>query len=154
MTLDDYLRVGETIVLGEHRFEPAEIKRFAAKYDPQPFHLDDEAARRSVLGGLCASGWHTAAMWMKLNIAAGAAPAPWAGDGPAPEFGPSPGFRDLRWLRPVMAGDTITYARRVTGHRALASRPGFRLAEVVATAHNQRGEPVLTFTSTVLLRAN
>ena len=67
MTLDEFFGIGVTVTLGSHTFEPEAIKAFARKYDPQLFHLDEEAARKSVLGGLCASGWHTAATWMKLQ---------------------------------------------------------------------------------------
>ena len=69
MTLEEYLGVGLRLELGSHTFSAGEIRRFAGKYDPQPFHLDEDAAAKSVFGGLCASGWHTASMWMKLNIA-------------------------------------------------------------------------------------
>lgn len=68
MTLDDYFGIGRTITLGSHTFEADEIKRFAQKYDPQPFHLDEAAAEKSVFGKLCASGWHTCAMWMRHNL--------------------------------------------------------------------------------------
>lgn len=155
MTLDDYLRTGETVILGSHTFTKQEIIRFAEKYDPQPFHLDEDAARRSVFGGLCASGWHTVAMWMRLNMLNEDAlhRRQWTGEGPAPEFGPSPGFRNLKWLKPVMVGDTITYTRRVTGHRALASRPGWRLMELHSGGVNQNGETVVEFDNAALLRA-
>src|SRR5262249_60521671 len=86
------------------------IKAFAARFDPQPFHLDETAAARSHFGRLCASGWHTACVWMRLMIdyrrredearrARGEAVAP---------LGPSPGFRDLEWLQPVFVGDTLS----------------------------------------------
>lgn len=155
MTLDEYLRTGETVVLGSHTFEADEIKRFAAKFDPQPFHLDEDAARRSVFGGLCASGWHTVSMWMKLNIESEDAfhRRQWTGPGEAPEFGPSPGFRNLKWLRPVMVGDTITYTRRVTGHRALGKRPGWRLMELHSEGFNQHGDKVVEFDNAALLRS-
>ena len=68
MTLDEFFRIGTTVTLGSHTFEAEAIKAFARKYDPQVFHVDEEAAKKSVLGGLCASGWHTAATWMKLNL--------------------------------------------------------------------------------------
>ncbi|TJV67306.1 MAG: dehydratase, partial [Mesorhizobium sp.] len=87
MTLDEFFCIGVTVTLGSHRFEPEAIKAFARKYDPQIFHLDEEAAKNSVFGGLCASGWHTAATWMKLNLETGveAEGISWAGAGPAPE---------------------------------------------------------------------
>jgi acyl dehydratase len=70
VTLDAFFRIGTTVTLGSHTFEAEAIKAFARKYDPQVFHIDEEAAKKSVLGGLCASGWHTAATWMKLNLEA------------------------------------------------------------------------------------
>lgn len=71
MTLDEFLQIGRRIELGTHQLDAEEIRRFALKYDPQLFHTDEDAAARSVLGGLCASGWHTCALWMKYNVAAG-----------------------------------------------------------------------------------
>ena len=88
MSLDAFFRIGETVELGSHTFTPDAIKAFARKYDPQPFHVDEEAAKKSVLGGLCASGWHTASVWMKRNVAIGMDSGPWNGPGPRPEFGP------------------------------------------------------------------
>lgn len=155
MTLDEFFRLGETITLGSHRFEADEIKAFAAKYDPQRFHMDEKEAEHSVFGRLCASGWHTAATWMKYNLAKreDAATGEWAGPGPQPEFGPSPGFQNLKWLKPVYAGETITFTRRALAHRALASRPGWRLLTIVCEAHDSTGAKVLEFESAVLVKA-
>lgn len=155
MSLDDFLRVGEVVELGSYHFEADAIMAFARKYDPQPFHVDAEAARNSVLGGLCASGWHTCAVWMKLNLEEWTRQAgrPWNGSGPRPVFGPSPGFSNLKWLRPVYAGDTITYTRRIDGHRKLASRPGWRMVSMTCGAFDQEQRAVLTFESAVLLQA-
>jgi acyl dehydratase len=154
MTLDEFFRVGTTVALGSHRFEPDEIKAFARKYDPQPFHVDEALAGRSVFGRLCASGWHTCAMWMRHNLEhrQDTESVGWNGPGPRPEFGPSPGFQNLRWLKPVYAGDTITFTRRATGHRALASRPGWRLLTIVGEAFNQSGDKVLEMENAVLVR--
>lgn len=154
MSLEDYFRIGETVTLGSHTFTAEEIKAFASKYDPQLFHVDEEAARRSVFGRLCASGWHSCAVWMRLNLEhredlEGRA---WNGPGPRPSFGPSPGFSNLRWLKPVYAGDTITYTRRATGHRTLASRPGWRMMTIIAEAFNQDGDKVLEFENAVLVQ--
>lgn len=153
MTLDAFLMVGEEVRLGTHLFDAAAIKAFAAKYDPQPFHLDEEAARRSVFGSLCASGWHTAAVWMKLNVAYGTG-RDWTGPGPAPTFGPSPGFRNLKWPKPVYAGETVTFTRRTTGHRPLSSRPGWRVATNVSAGFDSTGAPVLEFEGAVLVRTD
>ncbi|MGN6469035.1 MAG: MaoC family dehydratase [Rhizobiaceae bacterium] len=155
MTLDDYLGVGRTITLGSHRFEADEIKAFARKFDPQPFHMDEKSAEKSVFGKLCASGWHTASMWMRYNVnwRGDGMERTWNGPGPAPEFGPSPGFRNLKWVKPVYAGETITFKRTVLAHRPLASRPGWRLMSVRAEAFDSTGDKVIEFESAVLVKA-
>jgi len=150
--LDEYLGIGRTVTLGSHCFGSEEIKAFARKYDPQPFHLDEEAARKSVFGRLCASGWHTASMWMRYNLTKREDAAPWTGEGPRPEFGPSPGFQDLKWLKPVYAGETITFTRTGMAHRPLASRPGWRLLTLRCEAFDSTGDKVLEFDSAVLVK--
>lgn len=152
--LDTFLGIGRTITLGSHCFEADEIKAFARKYDPQPFHVDEAAAERSVFGRLCASGWHTAAMWMRYNLRKREDAADWTGPGPRPEFGPSPGFKNLRWLKPVYAGETITFTRTGVGHRPLASRPGWRLLTIRCEAFDSAGDKVLEFESAVLVKAS
>ena len=146
------LIVGTTRDLGACTFTPDAIVGFASQFDPQPFHTDPEAARRSHFGGLCASGWHTAAVWMKLMIAhrrAADEQARAAGLRPA-ALGPSPGFRDLRWLKPVYAGDTIRYCSTLVRKRPSASRPGWGLAFLHNTGENQHGERVFAFEGVVL----
>jgi acyl dehydratase len=143
------IAVGERIELGSHTFTAEDIKAFARRYDPQPFHLDEAAAARSHFGALVASGWQTAAVWMRLMVdhhrreddarrARGEAVA---------ELGPSPGVRELKWLRPVYAGDTVSYATEVIETRASNSRPGWGLMSIRNTGVNQKGEPVITFVS-------
>lgn len=152
MTLDEFFGVGTTVTLGSHKFEPEEIKAFAAKYDPQPFHLDENLARSSVFGCLCASGWHTASMWMRYNLASQIIEGErWGGPGPKPEFGPSPGFKNLKWLKPVYAGETVTFTRTGISHRPLASRPGWRLLILRADAFDSSGDKVLELESAVLV---
>jgi acyl dehydratase len=154
MTLDAALAIGETVTLGRHTFEADEIKAFASKYDPQRFHVDEEAAKASVFGRLCASGWHTAAMWMKHNVASFPATAERARPrGATLTFGPAAGLRDLKWLKPVYVGDTITFTRTADSHRALVSKPGWRLLSSRCEAHNQNGEPVMRFVSLTLVKA-
>jgi len=130
------------------------IKAFAGQYDPQPFHLDEAAAARSHFGALCASGWHTAVMWMRLALehrrreeigrrARGEAMA---------MLGPSPGFKDLRWLTPVFAGDTITYATEALAARPSKTRPGWGVMTMRNTGTNQAGELVLSFISTAFVQ--
>jgi acyl dehydratase len=154
MIFDEKLQIGETVTLGSHVFLPDEIKAFARTYDPQPFHVDEEKAAASLFGGLCASGWHTAAMWMRYNVlsrpatearirAAGAVP---------PLFGPSGGIKDLKWLKPVYAGDTITFTRTALSHRPMPNRPGWRLLTSRCEAANQKGEIVMQFSADVMVR--
>jgi acyl dehydratase len=139
--------VGARIALGSHTFTAAEIKAFAAKFDPQPFHLDEAAAARSHFGALCASGWHTAVVWMRhraehCRLEEEALRA--RGEMPS-QRGPSPGFRDLKWLKPVYAGDTIAYATEVVETRRSNSRPDWGLVTSLNTGANQNGELVLSF---------
>jgi acyl dehydratase len=152
MTLDEYFRIGETVEIGSYTFTADRIREFARKHDPQDFHIDDDLAARSVLGGLCASGWHTASAWMKCNLESSADFPEWDGPGPAPEFGPSPGFRNLKWLKPVYAGQTVRYTRRCVEHRPLASRPGWRILSLVCEGFDATGDKVISFDSAVLVK--
>ena len=143
---------GLKLELGTVHFSAESIIRYAEKFDPQPFHLDAEAAKNSVFEGLCASGWQTSASWMKCFLSY------WSkeirrlkseGIEP-PKLGPSPGFRDLKWLRPVYAGDDVTYYATMIAARPLASRPGLRMNTTLNEGVNQHGKPVVTFESNVL----
>jgi acyl dehydratase len=146
-------RLGERHTLGSFLFTADRIKAFARAYDPQDFHLDEEAGRRSLFGGLAASGWHTASVYMKLLVAYldQLAQAARARGEVVAESGPSPGFKNLKWPRPVLAGDTITYFYEATAARPLASRPGWGLVSGLTTAVNQRGEEVFSFDNAVFL---
>jgi acyl dehydratase len=154
MTLDEWLEVGVTVPIGSHHFSADAIKAFAQKYDPQAFHTDEQKARESVLGGLRASGWHTAAAWMKCNIATpiNREGRRWTGPCPEPEMGPSPGFTNMKWLKPVYAGETVSYTRRVVGHRPMASRPGWRLVSLHSQGFDSKGDKVIEFDSAVLVK--
>ena len=156
MTLDEFYGIGVTTTLGSHKFEADAIKAFAARYDPQPFHMDEEAAKKSIFGGLCASGWHTAATWMKYNLAASpdVLVKQWNGPGPMPEFGPSPGFTNLKWPKPVYAGETVTFTRTGLAHRPIASRPGWRLLNIRAEAFDSTGDKVIEFDRSVLVKVS
>ncbi|MFC7396998.1 MaoC family dehydratase [Chelatococcus sp. GCM10030263] len=147
----DELEVGATQVLGDYLFTAEDIIRFARAFDPQPFHLDEAAARASHFGGLCASGWHTAAVWMKLMGACRsvAAVEAIARRGHAARLGPSPGLRHVKWLKPVYAGDRLTYSTAITNKRPSASRPQWGLVFHHNTAHNQLGEQVFAFDGVV-----
>lgn len=142
--------IGAERDLGGHHFTPEAVMAFARAYDPQAFHLDPEAAQHTHFGALCASGWHTAAAWMKrLHITRGRDTAHTAKTGSVPQLGPSPGFRNMRWLAPVYAGDTIRYSCTLIDKRETASRPGWGLATHQNTGTNQRGEKVFAFTGSV-----
>ncbi len=142
------MRVGERTELGSHTFTADEIKSFAARFDPQPFHVDEDAAARSHFGALCASGWHTTAVFMRHFVLAEQreTEALIARGEPAAKSGPSPGIRDLRWLEPVYAGDTISFAREIRELRDLPHRPGWGLMVALNTGTNQKGALVLSFT--------
>ena len=139
--------VGERHQIGSHTFAAEEIKRFAGAFDPQPFHTDEAQAEVSHFGKLCASGWHTLAVWMKLNvreIQRADRNLEMAGI-PVARLGPSPGFDELKWLKPVYAGDTISFETEVTAKKASRSRPGWGVVTIRNIGHNQHGESVLSF---------
>lgn len=147
--------VGEITELGGHVFTAEEIKRFASAFDPQPFHMEEAAAEASHFGKLCASGWHTTAVWMRLNVrrlqqlageraAAGLAEA---------RLGPSPGFEQLKWLKPVYAGDSISFSTEVVAKRASRSRPGWGVVTMRSLGRNQAGEDVISFVGHVFVES-
>ena len=138
--------IGHEAQLGSQLFTPEAIIGFASAYDPQYFHLDAEAAKRSHFGGLIASGWQTAAFWMKHYIAARtrSSEARHAAGLASAVGGPSPGFSNLKWIRPVHAGDTITYAMTVTGKRPI-SRAGFGLIVTENTGRTADGTLAFSF---------
>lgn len=141
------IEVGQRRELGSFTFAAEDIKRFASQFDPQRFHLDEEEGRNSLFGGLAASGWHVAAVYMKLLVADSQRLAELArarGE-PVAVGGPSPGFRELRWLKPVLAGDTITYVGVTESLRPSASRPEWGILQARNIGTNQRGEVVFTF---------
>ena len=143
------IAIGERFALGSHTFGADDIKAFARRFDPQPFHLDEAAAARSHFGALCASGWHTASVWMRLMVEYQRRDdeARRGRGEPVAALGPSPGFRELKWLKPVYAGDTITYSTEVLATRTSSSRPDWGLMTIRNSGVNQKGEPVISFTS-------
>jgi acyl dehydratase len=151
MPFFDELTLGESMLLGSYTFTADDIVTFAKAYDPQSFHTDAAAASRSHFGGLIASGWHTAAIWMKLMVAAQTRQVMETlrrGETPG-ELGPSPGFKDLKWLKPVRAGDTLTYRSSIADKRISLSRPQWGLVTHRNQATNQTGEVVFQFDGTV-----
>ena len=139
--LEDYV-VGQVYRTGRMRIDKVQILAFATQFDPQPYHLDEEAARKSVFGGLAASGWHTAALTMRLLV-----------DG---EFRPAHGilgvgFDELSWPRPVRPGDELYAESEVLEVRPSKSRPDRGLIRVRTTTLNQDAEPVQIYTGNLLV---
>ena len=132
----DDLKLGMRFKTGEKLVTRDDIVRFAREFDPQPFHLNETAAEHTVLKGLAASGWHTAALSMRLAVEI----RPF---GPHPLFGL--GVDELRWLAPVRPGDTLRLEGEVVELIPSKTRPQ-GVVRVKWTAFNQRGEEVYTFT--------
>ncbi len=145
--------VGHSEDLGEHVFTKEEIISFARQFDPQPFHRDEEMARRSIFGALCASGWHTASVWMRKMVDYRRADMErCAKEGiPFAQLGPSPGFENLKWTKPVFVGDRISFRSKVTDKKALASRPEWGLLFLLNDGRNQDGETVFSFEGRVFV---
>ncbi len=138
---EDYA-VGQIYHSSRHRIDKAQIIAFAEQFDPQPYHLDEEAAKKSPFKGLAASGWHTAAITMRLLV-----------DG---EFKPAGGilgvgFDQLSWPRPVRPGDELRVTSEVLELRPSKSRPDRGLIRAQNTTLNQHDEPVQIFTANLIV---
>jgi acyl dehydratase len=139
--LDDFA-VGQVFATGRLKIDADQIKAFAKQFDPQPFHLDEEAAKNSVFRGLAASGWHTAALTMRL-MAEG-------------EFKPAGGiigvgFDELSWSRPVRPGDELYAKSEILEVRPSKSRPDRGLIRVRTTTYNQNDEAVQSFVGNLIV---
>src|SRR5579863_9418919 len=153
MNFFEDMQIGQRLELGSFAFTAENIKKFAVQFDPQRFHLDEEEGRKSLFGGLAASGWHVGSVCMKLLVADGqrrASEAVARGEEVA-VWGPSPGFRELRWIKPVLAGDTIAYASEVESLRTSEKRPGWGILQARNTGTNQRGEVVFSLLATAFV---
>lgn len=127
--------VGRTIDIGTRTVSEEEIIDFATKFDPQPFHVDKDAAANSIYGGIIASGWHTCSMMMRMMV-----------DGflrEAASMG-SPGVDEVRWLKPVRGGDTLTVTTTAVETRPSTSKPDRGVVVNLWQAKNQHGELVAT----------
>ncbi len=134
MFFEDF-RPGEMTETGSVTVSKEEIVAFARQFDPQPFHIDEEAARRSPYGGLIASGWHTASLCMRLIVALLGSDSGSLG---------SPGVDELRWLKPVRPGDELTVRVEVLETIPSRSKPDRGLIKLRYTMRNQNGEDVMT----------
>jgi acyl dehydratase len=135
------LHVGQRFISGTHRMDEAQIKEFAREFDPQPFHLDDAAAKTTVFGGLAASGWHTAAIAMRLLV-----------DGGLPLGNGIIGLGgDLAWPKPTRPGDTLHVESEILEILPSRSKPNQAIVKMRSTTLNQHGETVHSFTSKCLV---
>lgn len=131
--------VGALLDLGSRVVTAAEIIEFALEFDPQPMHLDEDAGKASVLGGLAASGWHTCCIFMRLMCDAFLLDSTSQG---------SPGIDQVKWKKPVLAGDTLSARSRILSKRLSSSRPGLGLVSIRTEMMNQRGESVFELQNT------
>lgn len=137
------MQVGTRRKFGAYAVTREEVLEFARKYDPQPFHLSDEAAAKTHFGRLAASGWHTCAMTMAMLVEDGKA-EPYAGLG-------SPGVDELRWLKPVFPGDTLRVEMEIVEVTPSRSKPNLGSFRSAISVFNQDDEPVMRMTSIVLI---
>ena len=140
LTLDD-LRVGQRFESGTAALDAAQIKAFAAQFDPQRFHLDEEAARGTLFGGLAASGWHTAALTMRLLVGGG---APFAG-------GLIGAGGEIAWPRPTRPGDVLQVFSEVIEITPSRSRPDRGRVTLRSETRNQTGEVVQTLVARLIV---
>ncbi len=135
--------IGRVFPLTEKQVSADEIVEFAAEFDPQPMHLDEAAGKASILGGLSASGWHTASMFMRMMFDGWLSRSSSEG---------SPGIEFMEWKRPVLAGDILSGRSTVLESRALRSRPGIGIVKFLHEVENQRGEIVMRGENPIMMR--
>lgn len=136
--------VGASQEFGEYHVTKEEILEFASKYDPQPFHLSDEAGKKTLFGGLCASGWHTSAMLMRMIV-------DFMPEGERGTLG-SPGIDELRWTKPVFPGDTLRVKTTVLEKTDSRSRPDLGSIKMLNEVFNQNDELVMSNKPIVIFR--
>jgi acyl dehydratase len=135
--------VGETVTFGRHEVTREEVIAFAREYDPQPFHLDEEAAKATLLGGLAASGWHLCALLMRMCWDAFIHETAAMG---------SPGIEEMRWMRPVRPGHVLTIKRTVLDRRRSKSRPEMGLIKFRFDVHEQTGERLARMQNWIMIK--
>lgn len=141
--LEDF-ELGQSYFLGPHAVTAEAIIAFANEFDPQPFHLDEAAGRNSILGGLAASGWHTTAMLTRLMCDACLTRSAVLG---------SNGMDEVKWLKPVHAGDVLSGMLRITGVRRSQSRPGIGIINFTAALEDQKAVAKIKMDGMVFMRA-
>jgi acyl dehydratase len=135
--------IGRSFPLASRQVTAAEIVEFAAEFDPQPMHLSEQAGRESILGGLSASGWHTASLFMRMMFDGWLSRSTSEG---------SPGIEMMEWKKPVLAGDTLSGRSTVLEARPLRTRPGLGLVRFLHEVDNQRGETVMRGENPIMMR--
>ena len=135
--------VGESHEMGRHTFTLEEIREFAAKYDPQPIHVDEETAKASFFGGIIASGWHTCSVGMRFAVDSYINAGISLG---------SPGLDNIRWFKPVRPGDTLRMMRTIVESRPSASRPEMGLVRVLWEVFNQNEEKAMSIDGIQMFR--
>ncbi|MGP0061688.1 MAG: MaoC family dehydratase [Beijerinckiaceae bacterium] len=143
LTFFEDVVVGEAPLFGDYEVTKEEIFEFATQFDPQPFHLDEEAAKKTLLGGLSASGWHTAAISMRLLYDSFLVHAASMG---------APGVDELKWLKPVRPGDRLSLRANVLEKKESQSRPDLGIIQAQSDVINQNGEVVMTHRAPLMLR--
>jgi|TARA_R100000049_G_C1951660_1_gene99974 acyl dehydratase len=138
------LEIGTKASFGHYEVTREEVIEFASKYDPQPFHLDDEAAAQTYFGRLSASGWHTCAMTMRMMV------EHFSGERMA-SLG-SPGIDEMRWHKPVYPGDTLRVESELIEKRQSESKPHMGFTKTRQTTFNQHGEPVMSMIGNGIIR--
>jgi acyl dehydratase len=134
---------GEVVQYGDIEVSSARIKSFAEHFDPQPFHLDEAAARETVAGGLIASGWHTAAMLMRVNYDNFLNRSTSQG---------SPGIAEVNWFKPVRPGDRLSVRRTTVSARPSASKPDLGIVDFAFEVLNQLGEVTMNQKNIMLFK--
>jgi acyl dehydratase len=137
----DDLHIGQRFFSASHAMDEAQIKAFASQFDPQPFHLDEQAARISLFGGLAASGWHTASVTMRLMVTSG---LPVAG-------GVIGAGCEINWPRPTRPGDILSVESEVLAVSSSRSRPDRGIVTMRSKTHNQAGEVVQEMTAKLVV---
>ena len=133
---------GRVFEHGPRRITREEIVGFAAEFDPQPMHLDEAAARETLLGGLSASGWHACCILMKMCTESFVLNSASMG---------APGVEEVRWLIPIRPGDALTLRATVVETRASSSRPDMGFVRFMFELHNQTGEQAMTLTTSLMI---
>jgi acyl dehydratase len=137
----DDVRVGDVMRFGRYEVTREEIVEYAREFDPQPFHLDEEAAKASMFGGLIASGWHTGAMFIRMVVEYMT---------PVHATSGAMGFDDLKWIRPVRPGDVLSVESEIREKIESRSRPDRGTVKIESRIINQRGEVVMSLVSLVI----